>query len=144
MMKTTKHLFEKGKDVWLMQRVESQLANVNGRMERKWVERICMMENTIQNGDTFYQQMWLKDLNLLLYESTLLNPQNGAMWVWAWWIWRFHRIAVTIWMHWIWIDSSVYDLSKSAMIVLDQWRHSKSTDWIDWKRSKSETIHLLK
>ena len=32
---------------------------------------------------------------------------------------------------------------KSAMIVLDQCKHSKSMDWIDWKRSKSETIHLL-
>ena len=34
--------------------------------------------------------------------------------------------------------------SKSAMIVLDQFKHSKSKDWIDWKRSKSETIHLHK
>ena len=29
-------------------------------------------------------------------------------------------------------------------IVLNQWKHSKSMDWIDWKRSKSETIHLLR
>ena len=33
---------------------------------------------------------------------------------------------------------------KSVMIVLDQCKHSKSMDWIDWKRSKSETIHLLR
>ena len=33
---------------------------------------------------------------------------------------------------------------KSAMIVLDQWKHSKSMDWIDWKRSKSARIHLLR
>ena len=32
--------------------------------------------------------------------------------------------------------------SKLAMIVLHQWKHSKSKDWIDWNRSKSETIHL--
>ena len=30
------------------------------------------------------------------------------------------------------------------MNVLDQWKHSKSMDWIDWKPSKSETIHLLR
>ena len=39
---------------------------------------------------------------------------------------------------WIW------NQSKSGMIVLDQCKHSKSMDWIDWKRSKSERIHLLK
>ena len=33
---------------------------------------------------------------------------------------------------------------KSAMIVLDRWKHSKSMDWIDWKRSKSARIHLLR
>ena len=33
---------------------------------------------------------------------------------------------------------------KSAMIVSDQWKHSKSMDWIDWKRSKSETSHFHK
>ena len=30
------------------------------------------------------------------------------------------------------------------MIVLDQCKHFKSMDWIDWKLSKLETIHLLK
>ena len=33
---------------------------------------------------------------------------------------------------------------KSATIVLDQCKHSKSMDWIDWKPSKSETSHLLR
>ena len=39
-------------------------------------------------------------------------------------------------------DLVLWNQSKSAMIVLDQWKHSESMDWIDWKRSKSETIHL--
>ena len=30
------------------------------------------------------------------------------------------------------------------MSVLNQWKHSKSINWVDWKRSKSETIHLLR
>ena len=33
---------------------------------------------------------------------------------------------------------------KSAMIVLDQCKHSKSMDWIDWKLSESARIHLLR
>ena len=33
---------------------------------------------------------------------------------------------------------------KSVMIVLDQCKHSKSMDWIDWKRSKSARIRLLR
>ena len=33
---------------------------------------------------------------------------------------------------------------KSVVIVLDQWKHSKSKDWIDWKRSTSERSHLLR
>ena len=42
------------------------------------------------------------------------------------------------------LDSLKLNQLKSVMIVLDQWKHSKSMDWIDWKRSKSETIHLLR
>ena len=41
-------------------------------------------------------------------------------------------------------DLLLLNQSKLAMIVLDQCKHSKSMDWIDWKRSKSESIHLLK
>ena len=41
------------------------------------------------------------------------------------------------------LDSLVSNQSKSEMIVLLQCKHSKSMDWIDWKRSKSERIHLL-
>ena len=41
-------------------------------------------------------------------------------------------------------DLVLLNQSKSVMIVLDQWKHSKSMDWIDWKPSKSETIHLLR
>ena len=32
---------------------------------------------------------------------------------------------------------------KSVIIVLNQWKHSKSKDWIDWKVWKSESIHLI-
>ena len=42
------------------------------------------------------------------------------------------------------LDLLELNQSKLVMIVLDRWKHSKSMDWIDWKRSKSETIHLLK
>ena len=41
-------------------------------------------------------------------------------------------------------DLTKLNLLKLVMIVLDQWKHSKSMDWIDWKWSKSETIHLLR
>ena len=41
-------------------------------------------------------------------------------------------------------DLVLWNQSKLVMIVLDQCKHSKSMDWIDWKLSKSETIHLLK
>ena len=40
-------------------------------------------------------------------------------------------------------DLVLLNQSKSVMIASHQCRHSKSMDWIDWKLSKSETIHLL-
>ena len=39
-------------------------------------------------------------------------------------------------------DLVLLNQSKSVMIVLNQWKHLESMDWIDWKRSKSESIHL--
>ena len=41
-------------------------------------------------------------------------------------------------------DSLELSLSILKMIALDQCKHAKSMDWIDWKLSKLETIHFLK
>ena len=41
-------------------------------------------------------------------------------------------------------DLVLLNQSKSAMIALAQCKHSKSMDWINWKLSKSETIHSLR
>ena len=41
-------------------------------------------------------------------------------------------------------NSLLLNQSKLVMIVSHQCKHFKSMDWIDWKRSKSETSHLLK
>ena len=40
-------------------------------------------------------------------------------------------------------NSLLLNQSKLVMNVSHQCKHSKSMDWIDWKRSKSETSHLL-
>ena len=56
---------------------------------------------------------------------------------------RIGLVMIKITQYLISRDLVLLNQSKSAMIVLDQWKHSKSKDWIDWKRSKSESIHLL-
>ena len=40
------------------------------------------------------------------------------------------------------LDLLWWNQLKLAMIVLHRWKHSKSMDWIDWKRSKLGRIHL--
>ena len=54
--------------------------------------------------------------------------------------WTCHDINYTV------FDISRFTLLESiklAMIVSNQYQHSKSTDWINWKLSKSARIHLL-
>ena len=57
---------------------------------------------------------------------------------------RIGLVMIKITQYLISRDLVLLNQSKSAMIVLDQCKHSKSKDWIDWKRSKSDTIHLLR
>ena len=40
------------------------------------------------------------------------------------------------------LDLVFWNQLKSPMIVSDQYQHSKSKDWINWKLSKSARIHL--
>ena len=55
---------------------------------------------------------------------------------------RIGLVMILITQYLISRDLVMLNQLKSAMIVLDQFKHSESMDWIDWKRSKSETIHL--
>ena len=57
---------------------------------------------------------------------------------------RIGLVMILITQYLISRDLVLWNQSKLAIIVLHQWKHSKSMDWIDWKRSKSETIHLLR
>ena len=57
---------------------------------------------------------------------------------------RIGLVMILITQYLISRDLVLLNQSKSAMIVLDPWKHSKSMDWIDWKLSKSETIHSLR
>ena len=57
---------------------------------------------------------------------------------------RIGLVMIKITRYLISRDLVLLNQSKSAMIVLDPCKHSKSMDWIDWKRSKSETSHLLR
>ena len=55
---------------------------------------------------------------------------------------RIGLVMILITQYLISRDLVLWNQSKLVIIVLNQWKHSKSMDWMDWKRSKSETIHL--
>ena len=57
---------------------------------------------------------------------------------------RIGLVMILITQYLISRDLVLLNQLKSVIIVSDQWKHSKSMDWIDWKRSKSESIHLRK
>ena len=62
-------------------------------------------------------------------------------WISEWNIWNW--LTIVYWLIGMFRYCWIWNQSKSAMNVLNQCKHSKSMDWMDWKRSKSETIHLL-
>ena len=61
-----------------------------------------------------------------------------------WTSFRIGLVMILITQYLISRDLVLLNQLKLAMIVLNQWKHSKSMDWIDWKPSKSATIHLLR
>ena len=63
-------------------------------------------------------------------------------WILEWNIWNW--LTIVYWLIGMFLGFWIRNQLKSATIVSNQWKHSKSMDWIDWKRSKSETIHLLR
>ena len=56
---------------------------------------------------------------------------------------RTGLVMISITQYLISHDLLLLNQSKSVMIVLAQFKHSKSMDWINWKESKSERDHLL-
>ena len=55
---------------------------------------------------------------------------------------RIGLVMMLITQYLIFRDLVLLNQLKLAMIVLDRCKHSKSMDWVDWKRSKSARIHL--
>ena len=81
-------------------------------------------------------------LNSSLHQLTVLISFDPSIHPLLQLSFRIGLVMIRITQYLISRDLVLLNQSKSAMIVLDQWKHSKLLDWIDWKPSKSETIHL--
>ena len=83
-------------------------------------------------------------LNSSLQQLIVLNSFNQSIHLLLQLSFRIGLVMISITRYLISRDLLLLNQSKSAMIVLDQCKHSKSMDWINWKRSKSARIHLLR
>ena len=81
-------------------------------------------------------------LNYYFQKSITLISFNQSIHPLLWLSFQIGLVTILNTQHLISRDLLMLNQSKLVMIVLDQWKHSKSMDWTDWNHWKSETIHL--
>ena len=81
----------------------------------------------------------LMELKVIL---KIIAEMAQNQWISKWNIWNW--LTNVHWLIGMFLGYWIWNQSKLAMDVLNQCKHSESKDWIDWKRSKSARIHLLK